>query len=68
METEQPTLFAPLHLLGVLDEETVDPADAPNRLVYVRSKVAWNRLLTLVTDPTSLVSGVYGWGVVRSRS
>ena len=62
MEVAQPTWFAPLHLLGVLDEEAVDPAGAPGRLPFTRSKVEWGRLVTLFSDPTSLARDVYGWG------
>ena len=46
MEVAQPT-WAPLHLLGVLDEEAVDPDGAPGRLAFTRSKVEWGRLVTL---------------------
>ena len=62
MEVAQPTWFAPLHLLGVLDEEAVDPDGAPGRLAFTRSKVEWGRLVTLFSDPTSLARDVYGWG------
>jgi hypothetical protein len=62
MEVAQPTLFAPLHLLGILDEELVKPDGAPHRVAYTRSNVEWGRLVTLVSDPTSLARDVYGWG------
>ena len=62
MEVAQPTLFAPLHLLGILDEESVAAGDAPHRIPYVRSRVEWSRLVTLVSDPASLGRDVYGWG------
>jgi uncharacterized protein DUF6603 len=62
LEVAHPTIFAPLHLLGVLDEELVDPAGAPARLPFLRSKVEWSRLPRLVLDPTGLASEVYGWG------
>jgi hypothetical protein len=63
VEKAHPTLFAPLHLLGVLDEQMVVPAasDAA-RLPYQKRRVRWDRLGTMVTDPTSLSRDVYGWG------
>ena len=61
MELAQPIWFAPLHLLGVLDEEAVVPTDA-GRLAYTRSEVKWGRLATIFSDPSSLAGEVYGWG------
>jgi hypothetical protein len=62
MEVAQPSYFAPLYLLGILDEEFVDPAGKPGKLPFVRRTVVWDRLVTLVSDPLSLVRDVYGWG------
>ena len=63
LERAHPALFAPLYMLGVLDETPVTPptGDA-SRLTYNRSELRWDRLATIVSDPDSLASEVYGWG------
>jgi hypothetical protein len=63
VERAHPTLFAPLHLLGILDETTVPPAPGDDaRLSYLKRQIRWDRLATMVTDPDSLPRDVYGWG------
>jgi len=62
-EKAHPVLFAPLHLLGVFDEQTILPAAGDNgRLPYQQRRVRWDRLLTIVSAPESLPRDVYGWG------
>lgn len=62
LELAKPTMFAPLHLLGILDEEEKDGAGEPGRVAFVQRKVKWDRLVTMVSDPASLARDVYGWG------
>lgn len=63
VERAHPTLFAPLHLFGILDETPIQPAaDDPARLPYLKRQIRWDRLPTLVTDPAALPRDVYGWG------
>lgn len=62
VERAHPAVFAPLHLLGVLDETAVTPATGDTgRLAYNRAEIRWDRLATLVSDPDSLPRAVYGW-------
>jgi hypothetical protein len=63
LEKAQPVAFAPLHLLGVLDEQTELPkAGDAVRLPYQKRRVRWDRLGTMLSDPASLSRDVYGWG------
>ena len=63
LEKAHPVLFAPLHLLGVLDEQTILPAGGDTgRLPYQQRRLRWDRLLTIVSAPESLPRDVYGWG------
>jgi hypothetical protein len=59
-----PTVYAPLHLLGIVDEEKVPANGAPGRIDYVRNTVRWDRLGKMFSDPNSLMVDVYGWGSV----
>ncbi|MGB7759982.1 MAG: DUF6603 domain-containing protein, partial [Bryobacteraceae bacterium] len=62
MELAHPALFAPLHLFGIMDELPNDGGGAPGRIPYTQRQVRWDRLVTLVSDPESLPTDVYGWG------
>lgn len=62
MELAHPALFAPLHLFGILDEQANDGGGAPGRIPYTQRQVRWDRLVTMLSDPTSLPQDVYGWG------
>ena len=43
VERAHPTLFAPLHLLGILDEITVQPAPGDDaRLSYLKRQIRWD--------------------------
>lgn len=57
-----PTIYAPLHLLGIVDEELVPAKGAPGRINYVRNAIRWDRLGKIFSDPRGLVVDVYGWG------
>jgi hypothetical protein len=62
LQVFQPAVYAPLHLLGIVDEELVPAKGAPGRIDYVRYVVRWDRLGKMFTDPGALVADVYGWG------
>jgi len=63
VERAHPTIFAPLHLLGVLDEQIVIPDTGDHaRLTYVKRTIRWERLAIAATNPSALPKDVYGWG------
>jgi len=59
-----PSVFAPLHLLGIIDETFVPANGAAERVDYMKTSINWDHLGTLFTDPGSLGKQLYGWGGV----
>jgi hypothetical protein len=62
LEVQRPLLYAPLHLLGIVEREPEPAGGRPGRLDYVRNELRWDRLPRLFTDPTGLAAEIYGWG------
>ena len=61
LESYQPALFAPLIVLGVVEEEAANFGGATGRRNYVRRRVRWKRLITAVTRPGELMTELYAW-------
>jgi hypothetical protein len=62
LEHAQPLLFAPLHLLGIVDTQWTPANQAAFRVDYLKTTLNWDRLGTLLSDPGALARQVYGWG------
>jgi hypothetical protein len=60
LERAQPAVFAPLYLLGIIDDEAVGPSDA-GRLPYLRHRIHWERMGRVLSNPAALAGDVYGW-------
>ncbi len=65
LSAEQPEAFNLLSALGVIEMEDI-PSTA-QRPGYVRPRIKWQDIPTIVTDPASLPARVYGWGTPRLR-
>lgn len=61
-EAYQPAIFAPLLLLGIIEEELVDVGTAVGRNNYMKRTLHWERLFRAVTNPNRVMKDVYGWG------
>lgn len=61
LESYRPLLLAPLILSGVVEEQPVDPAGAPGQVPYVRRRIRWSRLGSVLTEPEELARELYGW-------
>jgi hypothetical protein len=62
LQVYQSTIYAPLHLLGIVDEVATPANGAAGRLDYVRNQIRWDRLGKMLSDPSTLLKDVYGWG------
>ena len=73
IEEEQTMLYGVLHFLGILDEEGMQPAGTDpalhgtdftgnDRVNYLRRRVRFDRIPTMISDPAGLFEDVYNWG------
>lgn len=62
LEAAYPSIYGPLHVLGVIDEVLETADQRPFRVPFRRIDTRWDRLPLLVQDPRALVRDLYGWG------
>jgi hypothetical protein len=60
LDAEVPTLSRLLVLFGILDKEVVAPAGA-QRVPFVRQRVHWDQLGTMITDPIGQLRASFRW-------
>jgi hypothetical protein len=61
LETTHPAILAALLLGGIVTEEEIAPGGVSGRVAYMRRRIAWGRLGTLLTDPGALARDLYDW-------
>jgi hypothetical protein len=62
LESYHPAIFAILLLLGIVDEKNIDVGAIAGRTNYTKYTIVWDRLLTALTKPSTLMKEVYAWG------
>jgi hypothetical protein len=62
LEYKNPAVFAILHLLGIIDESVIQSNGSPSRIDYRRTEIHWDRLVSILQDPSALIREIYGWG------
>lgn len=60
LERRQPVLFSLLHMSGIISYEKTMPS-GPNRIPFTRTRLVWERLPSLFTDPNDLFNDLYKW-------
>ncbi|MBN1491798.1 MAG: hypothetical protein JXA69_17935 [Phycisphaerae bacterium] len=56
-----PAIGNSLHLMGLIEEESVTATPTPFHRPYLRQRLRWERLSQLVSDPVVLAQEVYAW-------